>query len=94
MLSLLRSEAHLNKHPKTYDHYLYHNQSTGKWHEMIVWEIVRPSHKRKLFADQDMRKAVIVMTYLEDPSNTRMYFYWEDVKGDFFKKADEDWRPV
>jgi hypothetical protein len=34
------------------------------------------------------------MTYLEDPSNTRMYFHWEDVKGKFFKKADENWRPL
>jgi hypothetical protein len=34
------------------------------------------------------------MTYLEDPSNTRIYFLWEDVKGKFFKKADENWRPL
>ena len=61
---------------------------------MIVWEIVRPSQKRKLYADQDMRRTIIIMTYLEDPSNTRMYFHWEDVKGKFFKKADENWRPL
>ena len=59
-----------------------------------MWDVVKPSQKRKLFAGQDMRKIVIVMTYLEDPNNTRMYFYWEDVKGDLFKKVDIDWRPL
>lgn len=84
----------MKNQPKPNDHYLYHNHSTGRWHEMIVADVIVPSRKLKLFADQDMRKTVVIMLYLEDVSNTRMYFYMEHFKQSYFKKADINWRPL
>ena len=82
--------------PQPSDHYLYFNESTGRWHDMIVVGVVKPGieEDKKLFWSQDRRKTVVVMFYLEDVSNTRIYFYKSDLDGPLFKKADMNWKPI
>ena len=56
----------------------YFNDYTQKWHDMVIVSMHAPRGKQ-LYADQDMRRWIVVMTYIEDPQNTKMYFHRKDM---------------
>ena len=69
----------------------YYIDYTGEWHDMVIVDIVPPK-TRKLYPTHDTRNWVIVMTYIEDLQNTKMYFHRKQMLWTFkdrFRKLED-----
>ena len=77
------------------DQYLRYLPSTRKWHMMVVTDVLSPKQSRELFPYQDKRKTTVIMIYVEDCQNTRMFFYKSDIANDDnFVPTDIQWNRV
>jgi len=77
------------------DRYWRYVDHTRKWHEMVVTDVVPPRLGKELFYYQDKRHTTVIMIYLEDCQNTRMFFYKKDIMNDDnFVPADSEWNRI